>query len=187
MKFIEPKLIVVATVTSIRPDGQSFFVQNCEPKFIFCHCNQARSLEINNGRLALMDNMMPVPPNVGEKVALIRENYDPRDRKFTKALIWIPIAEWEEASCMANMDEMYRAIGYDHMTNGEPNLEAEDLEIMCGSLISIINQIGPEKVGRTHTTRIRNSTWSYSIRWEHRNPDGEWVECPCPLPQYMQR
>ncbi|MDO8590974.1 MAG: hypothetical protein Q7R65_03270 [bacterium] len=191
MNFDISNGIVVAKVALI-PCAEYFFVQNGDPKQIFCHRNQGGALKVNRYGQMFLDQSQhqPVPlPHVNEEIVLIRESLNQSERSFTKAHRWATISDWQEVSWAINANRTYRAIAYNHRNGGHFQKNSnEDVELVSGTLMSIIDKFPRLGIAKNdpllsgYSVHLRGITLGYKVRWEHLDSDGKWVECADPRP-----
>ncbi len=184
--FVHSLGLVTATVTNI-PASNFFFAQNGDPRGIFCHCNQSGKLVVKGDKLAVERDYV-TPPSVGEEVVLIRESYTPGTRGYTKAMMWVPVAEWENHRWVLNLNETYRAIAYDHRVNGKFTSQTKnENQLVIGKLEGILIQFPRRDHGdpleENHSSALGELNFTYKVRWERLCPDGVWVECADPRPK----
>ena len=184
--FVHSLGLVTARVTDV-PNTDFFFVQNGDPAKIFCHCNQGGRLTVKDNKLAIARDYV-APPPIGKEIVLIRESNTPGTRQYTKALMWVPVAEWENNRWVLNLDETYRAIAYDHRVNGRftSKTKSED-QMVTGKLEEILIQFPRRDHGdpceENHLSQLGELKFSYRVRWERLCSDGLWVECADPRPK----
>jgi len=168
--------VVIGTVVRI-PTSEYFFVQNGDPRQVFCHVNQGGALEVSvAGRLVLNQNKPVYPPSIGDRVALVRGSTNPADRNFTQAAGWVPAEDWSWA---VNANRTYRAVAYDHRSNGQfqGNTRA-DVELVHGTLSEIAAKSPKQhndQLESGHSAILGTVTLSYKVRWERLETDDSWT------------
>ncbi len=187
--FIGP--IVFGRVSHV-PTNKYFFVQNGSPQNIFCNIHQGGStLEVTRrGDIVMKDEEILLPPALDDQVVFIRESENPMDHGFTRAKMWVHADTWKKVAWATNFNKWYKAIGYKHRINDQPQ-EGDNREIILAKdkLIGIVmvnpyRSDGHDQLGETHVYQIGNRIHSYKVRWERLGPDGVWVKCDDPRPKH---
>jgi hypothetical protein len=137
-----------------------------------------------------MKTEIMAPPATGDQVVIIRESENPAEREFTKAKMWVYVSAWEKVAWATNFHKRYRAIGYEHRINGQPQ-KANNQEIVLAEdqLIGIVmvnpyTDDGKDQLSETYTSYLGTREYSYKVRWERLGPDGLWVRCTDPRPRH---
>lgn len=174
--------LVFAEVVNV-PGEDYFFVKNGEPKNIMCHVRQGGRLDITpNGRLVIMKEGPLSLPCKGDRVVLIRESNNPGDRLYTKAKVWIREIEWHNVKWAVNIDNTYRAIGFNHRVNGQfTSTNKNEIVLVIGTLKEIIG-METRNIKERYQSGVGDLNFSCEVRWERLAGDA-WVECLDPRPE----
>ncbi len=183
--------VVVATVMKCIPRGGYFFVQNGEPRQIFCHVSNGGFLDVTDrGEILLNHQTMDIPCK-GKKVALVRASDKIENPLHFKAEMWVPLEQWKQ--CSDYVDKLcstYRVVAYNHMINNAPaENNAEDIVWAEGILKDLIKEVKGGRIdinGQTCATEISGLIFASHIGWQ-RQVNGKWFDCHCPLPRHLQR
>lgn len=181
---------VVKTVV-VKSDHQRgfFFVRNGEPGDIFCHVNNGGRLDVTDrGEILFVPDEMFVPYE-GRTVALVRGCKDSAKSMYTKAAMWVHLDQWENSmKFVENLSNTYRVIGYNHTVNGESTGHGDTVmaEGTLRHLIKAIKNGRGDITGRTFQAEAGGIVFKNDVAWQHLT-EGNWVDCPCPLPRHMQQ
>ena len=177
--------IVVARVVNA-PNPYYFFAQNGDPAQIMCHINQGGEAVVSDsGRLQFVPFIDSLPI-AGKNVVLIRESQNPAEKSYTKASRWITEENWNQVSWAVNANTTYRAVAYNHRTDGHfQGNTRESVELANDRLLEIAKKNprqSNDPLGEKYSIEFAGHTLSYSVRWERLDGDGVWTECADPRP-----
>lgn len=189
IKLFNIDSVVTGRVVNSVPNQGYFFVQNCDPKQIFCHINDGGRLDVTERCEVTFTPEEILMPCKGNVVALVRLSTNPEEKKYTKASMWVPIDQWRNSSrYIESLNSYYRAVGYNHTVNGEYTGHGETI-MATDTLRHLIRQVRSGQVdiaGNTFESELNGFVYKNDIAWE-RLIKGKWCNCSCPLPKYLQR
>ena len=157
--------VETATIREVAGPGAAYvFAINGDPhRKIFCHRNQAYDVAVNPSGFILAYRRLCEPgvdaagefvPNA--PIVFVRESQDPKDNKYTRAMIWTTALRWKSVEWAVNARKRYRVVGVNHRTNGVPNKEQPEIEYANGTLIEIM-KIYPRVTGDGIAPTIRQT------------------------------
>lgn len=190
MKFMHLHLVTPAVVVNIPSCGKYVFAENGNPeKKILCHRNQGGLPVVNDRGTVTLDDLGNIEmPQKGAEIVLVRESANPATPGYTRALGWALKADWNEVAWVANAKETYKAVAYNHRSNGKSQSNT-DKEVLVAqdTLLHIVRDYPrrpsyPDPLGEHYSTELKGTTLSYNTVWYHRETNNSWTECADPRP-----
>ena len=191
MKLFAANSVTIAKCVRVNQQGW-FFVQNGEPRQIFCHVNQGGVLTVTPAGYLGIEHEGSLPiADINQEIVLARLDENPDGKDYTKARFWTTKLEWDahKWAFRGGARVTYRAIAHNHRNNGkfQSNTAREDV-LATGMLLELVKSYRrtgdktEDKLQSGYTSALGKLTLSYQVRWERLEANGTWTECGDPRP-----